>query len=630
MNTSCDHAGDKGSYRVRSFPPLPRKWAIMAAGILALTPSIDPASGSSCSSIESLIASAPAIVIAHATKVGCYEAQPQGKIRTRWQVTIDRTLKGTVPSRIMLDTDGGDLPGNGSRIGCAPRIEGTTGIFLLEQNADGSIGIHGGIAGMMTLDASEFPDQARRHALLVKQISDRYPDPAVFGQDLTFLPMPPAPAAVMYLLTNSAGIPSRFIACDRGEPIHYVVDAGVRPAGLSTAQVMSAISNAFSAWRNVSSLSFVHDGYETFVAPPDVVTNRDRRIWIQTGDPFLQTYSGILGYGGRNYSWSWDWANGGEGGQVAGNEFFESTIGYVIMRSQDPAIANLKTFEEVMCHEIGHVLGLAHTSENASEANAALYQAQMYYKVHQDGRGASLHTTDVAMVRQVHPANTPPFGFKRQLAVITANPPPADLLANSFSPRGYDLQTNALTMTLTNNTGWAGMFAMTNGVIRYTALAVWNDSTGSYDSVDMRWSDGVNASPPAQALVTSFSRDRVTPSDGIPDNWMSNYFGHADAQAADLSRPGDDPDNDGLTNIEEYRTGFNPLISTSCLAVISMSEAAVTFVARQDDLYELQRAWIATGPYQAMHMPVTATGSSKSVSFPGTTNAALYRIHRIH
>ena len=46
--------------------------------------------------------------------------------------------------------------------------------------------------------------------------------------------------------------------------------------------------------------------------------------------------------------------------------------------------------------------------------------------------------------------------------------------------------------------------------------------------------------------------------DGLPNVWMTNYFGHTNGLAADLSRPQDDADGDGATNLEEYQAGTNP------------------------------------------------------------------------
>jgi hypothetical protein len=52
-----------------------------------------------------------------------------------------------------------------------------------------------------------------------------------------------------------------------------------------------------------------------------------------------------------------------------------------------------------------------------------------------------------------------------------------------------------------------------------------------------------------------------TDNDGIPDAWMVKYFGHPTGQASDKSLATDDPDGDGLTNLQEYQAGTNPVKS---------------------------------------------------------------------
>jgi hypothetical protein len=47
--------------------------------------------------------------------------------------------------------------------------------------------------------------------------------------------------------------------------------------------------------------------------------------------------------------------------------------------------------------------------------------------------------------------------------------------------------------------------------------------------------------------------------DGIPDWWRAKYWGHTTALASDLSRATDDPDKDGLSNLQEYLNGTHPL-----------------------------------------------------------------------
>ena len=50
-----------------------------------------------------------------------------------------------------------------------------------------------------------------------------------------------------------------------------------------------------------------------------------------------------------------------------------------------------------------------------------------------------------------------------------------------------------------------------------------------------------------------------TDGDGLPDGWTLFYFGHPTGQAGDKSRAQDDADSDGISNLQEYINGTNPL-----------------------------------------------------------------------
>jgi hypothetical protein len=89
--------------------------------------------------------------------------------------------------------------------------------------------------------------------------------------------------------------------------------------------------------------------------------------------------------------------------------------------------------------------------------------------------------------------------------------------------------------------------------------------------------DGGTDFKPAVVLLVLADADH----DGMPDRWMTNYFGHTNGLAGDNSRPEDDADGDGRTNLEEYQADTNPTNAASVLKLIlppvPMTDGRVSF-----------------------------------------------------
>jgi hypothetical protein len=117
--------------------------------------------------------------------------------------------------------------------------------------------------------------------------------------------------------------------------------------------------------------------------------------------------------------------------------------------------------------------------------------------------------------------------------------------------------------------------------------------------------------------------------DGIPDNWMIQYFGHATGQADDLSRAQDDADGDGVSNLAEYLAGTGPKDANSYLHISSFTVGGtngvlVVWGSATNKLYSVQRAsavgngavftnlaqHLLSTPPQNSYLDTTATNSA--------------------
>ncbi len=65
-------------------------------------------------------------------------------------------------------------------------------------------------------------------------------------------------------------------------------------------------------------------------------------------------------------------------------------------------LSNPTVLTEILTHELGHTVGIGHSSERFAEPDSRLLDATMYFVIHNDGRGASLRTDDSNAARALY------------------------------------------------------------------------------------------------------------------------------------------------------------------------------------------------------------------------------------
>ena len=125
---------------------------------------------------------------------------------------------------------------------------------------------------------------------------------------------------------------------------------------------------------------------------------------------------------------------------------------------------------------------------------------------------------------------------------------------------------------------------------------------------------------------------RDADNDGIPDYWTHLYFGHDAGQAGDHSRPEDDADGDGFSNVQEYLAGTSPVDAGAALRIIAIeaneTNMAVSFSSVAEKRYRLEWSDAPGGSWTNSVAPdITGTGATFQVIDTDTmTPQRYYRV----
>jgi hypothetical protein len=367
-----------------------------------------------------------------AVKVVGVEPAPivDGPPATDYLVEVNRVLKGDVAgSTVVVRVPGGVNPlGIGLKIWGAPQFaEGEDAILFLRPAQDGTYRIlqlmlgafHKRVVDGRTVAVR---DLSEAHEVSVKgrvqdggvdnlrdfdRFSDWVSDRAqglpgeggyVLGKASGKLES--ASAKFTFLLPDD-GNPIRWFRFDRGQSVEWKVNSAGQP-GLGLDATIAAFNVAMDAWDSDPStnINYVYTGT---TEASGGLTHSDNLSAILFDDPYRDDPDEAV-------EGTFDCAEGGVIA-VGGPWFFDSTRTFHSKRYHEAAEADIvtndgtecffrdnpKVAEEVFAHELGHTLGLGHSS---------LKDALMYARAHDDGRGARLTDDDRQAVREIYGTGT--------------------------------------------------------------------------------------------------------------------------------------------------------------------------------------------------------------------------------
>ena len=546
-----------------------------------------------------------------------------GSIQTRFLFRTIETIRGTVPAYFEVYAPGGIYNGSAKADSRLPALSTESTYLLHLQINDAQLAFYNGPAGISPLNTVDL-DALRTLASGLDA-----------GADLS--PFEAEPMTMQRAVTSSGLLDSkgflRFTAADRNEPIPVYADTSTLPSNITEQQALTALNNALEAWQSNSTILFNFIGTEIFTQSADNYSSLDGLvIRVQFHDTFdhISDNSTTLGYGGSSFS-----VNSGDGGTIAGSPFNPISFGYIVLNHPKSSLSNAVTLEEVLTHEIGHVIGLAHSSEDAAEPDEALTEAIMYFQAHGDNRGASLNSYDITTVLKAYPLNTPPFSYDRVLYAVThprgtlTNPE-----VNQVTITGFDLQGDALSLQVDSATENYGTFSLNASTITFTPDAYYGDTTVSDPSLPTsarfrgRLSDGTNLSPFIEIRVVGFRADSQPSGapDGIPDSWMITYYGSSNGSSASA-----DTDGDGFNTLQEFRLGTDPTDASSAFKISQFSSNTLEWTTQAYDLYAIETSPDLSNWQTIQIMSQTSSATTLSITdlpAPSSGNSIFYRVRR--
>jgi hypothetical protein len=354
---------------------------------------------------------------------------PGERPATEYLMTVERVLKGTVDASVVTVRVPGGRAADGSelRLYGAPRFrKGERAMLFLSPRADGTYGILHFLQGafhrarvggrdVAYRDESEVrvlpggDGDASRAARHFDRFADWIEDRArgeIRERDYMVRLRPSQMQALVeqFTLFEVDGLNLRWFTFDNGGSVAWLAHQGGQ-TGL-TGGGFAEFQRALQAWNNESGtpIRLTYGGTTSESAGFDHFDNKNVLLFDDPNQDIEGTFDcsegGTLAVGGP-------WSDSSSTGNFNGRRYVRIQAADIVINdgvscrfSRSPNAS--KMMEEIYAHELGHGLGMGHSSEDASETNFTLRDALLYFRVHDDGRGARLASDDIAGIRSLY------------------------------------------------------------------------------------------------------------------------------------------------------------------------------------------------------------------------------------
>ena len=359
-----------------------------------------------------LVAQSAAVLVGRVAAIASHA--DRGRIYTDVTVDVDEMLKGDSVPTLTVRVLGGRVGNHAAWVEGSPEFrrgervllfvsayrDGTArvahfyqGKFSIIRDAGGEdVAVRETPAGVHLPSGAAVPATAPRHLRHLRDAIRAHvsASPAARGGALTSARAPATAGTEAADTFALLGLPSRWFEPDAGQPVRILINGRGEP--LAPGSGFAQVRDAMAAWSGVAGSSFRYEDAGTTTAGGfrnDGVSAVAFRDPLGDIDPPVNC-TGTLAYGGYFRS--------DETRVVNGRSFYRIIEGDVVFADGWDGCGFYERYAnlaEVATHELGHVLGLDHPTDT---------DATMYAYAHFDGRGASIHASDLAGLRYLYPA----------------------------------------------------------------------------------------------------------------------------------------------------------------------------------------------------------------------------------